>query len=502
MAEVDIGGQNEVEYEYEVIQTEELLFKMRTKLFQFQKEQNEWTEFGPGTLVLILDLVLNKVSLKIKCDKKDFQLSQLIDESMSLATNVGCERSWIWSTYEYKKTMETVLYAVRFQNIENTFKFKEDFTSAQRHNRSSSPKKFPYKFTSNPKLPVKEIKETQPQSGKISIQQDTTEKVNDDDPPENHDEVELSKEPYMNRSTNSNHAAEGDIVEKNVDHMDENTNDVTEEGRDVVKKIDDHCADENTHHVAEEGHDVVEKNEEAIGAARSIELAHWDDATQLMQKDSALAELPYDTYSKIPSDEVIEKTMMALENKNHNVILVHTREEACEAIKNIVPAGSTVHNSHSTSLEEIGIIDYLKSEYHPWDNLHANVIAESHPHKQRELRVLADHAEYYFTSASAITEDGKLMSVDASGTRVAGLGTAENLIFVSGVNKIVKNYEEGMKRIQDYCLPLESARVRVAYASWGVENSIIANSVTICDSNPFAPPGRITVILVKDALGY
>jgi hypothetical protein len=88
---------------------------------------------------------------------------------------------------------------------------------------------------------------------------------------------------------------------------------------------------------------------------------------------------------------------------------------------------------------------------------------------------------------------------DLSGSKVGGVSFgAANVIVVAGSNKIVKDELEAWKRQEEFALPLESARVRIAY---GLPASSISNYEYIRQPSPFNA-NRIQVILVNEALGY
>jgi len=78
------------------------------------------------------------------------------------------------------------------------------------------------------------------------------------------------------------------------------------------------------------------------------------------------------------------------------------------------------------------------------------------------------------------------------GPYVAGAG---RVILVAGTQKIVPNLEEGLHRIEEYAFPLEDARAQAAY---GVHSGV--NKVLII--NREITPGRITVVLVDEVLGF
>jgi len=199
----------------------------------------------------------------------------------------------------------------------------------------------------------------------------------------------------------------------------------------------------------------------------------------------------------------VKKTKAAIESKGHKATVVKDRAEALEAIKKLIPKGSSVLNGGSTTLGEIGFVDYLKGET-PWNNLHTPILAEKDMGKQSELRRKAiTAADYYLSSVSAVTVTGEFIACDLTGTRVGSFThAASNVVLVVGSNKIVQDLEAARARQRDYCLPLESARVRIAYAAMGVKASQINNSLEITSGNPFAPPGRYHVILVNESLGY
>jgi len=96
----------------------------------------------------------------------------------------------------------------------------------------------------------------------------------------------------------------------------------------------------------------------------------------------------------------------------------------------------------------------------------------------------------------AVTEQGQVIVASMTGGQVgpyaSGAGT---VIWVVGAQKIVRDLEEGLRRIREYSYPLEDARAREAYGiASGINKVLIVNREVV--------PGRITVILVKEKLGF
>lgn len=103
----------------------------------------------------------------------------------------------------------------------------------------------------------------------------------------------------------------------------------------------------------------------------------------------------------------------------------------------------------------------------------------------------------FLSSVSAVSQQGDIFAADLTGTRIGGWFAAKHMVVVLGTNKIVADEAEADKRLYDYQLKLESARVRVAY---GVPASAVINKVAIRGSNPFG--SRSTVVIVKKSLGF
>jgi len=192
--------------------------------------------------------------------------------------------------------------------------------------------------------------------------------------------------------------------------------------------------------------------------------------------------------------------LAALKAKGYNVIETSTKADALAALKTIAPNGASVYQGHSTSLEEVGYIDYLKhSNDHV--NLMAAILAEPDMGKQSEMRRKAVLADYFFTSVNAVGSDGTLAAVDLTGTRTSGfIATSKNLVLLVSPNKFVNGgIKECIDRIEKVAVPMESLRAHLAY---GVPASSASNWVFISGDNPFSPVKRIHIIYCAETLGY
>ncbi len=204
------------------------------------------------------------------------------------------------------------------------------------------------------------------------------------------------------------------------------------------------------------------------------------------------------TFNTLASQESINKTTQALEGNGFQVEAVENRAEALERIKALIPKGASIHNGGSTTLQEIGYIDYLKSDTHGWNNLHANILSEANPEKQNKLRHESAFSDYYLGSVHALSETGEMVIASNTGSQLPHLVfTSPNIILVVGTQKITPTLESAIRRLEEYVVPLEDKRAMSAYKS----HTMNTKTLILHKENPMM--GRkVKIILVKEQLGF
>ncbi|KAG0167234.1 single stranded nucleic acid binding protein [Apophysomyces sp. BC1034] len=118
-------------------ENENVLFKMRAKLFRYDKQLKEWKERGTGDVKFLEHKESKKVRLLMRRDKTHkVCANHYVVKEMSLAPNVGSDRSWVWNVTsdvsDGEAKPETL--AIRFANSENANIFKEKFEEVQKQN--------------------------------------------------------------------------------------------------------------------------------------------------------------------------------------------------------------------------------------------------------------------------------------------------------------------------------------------------------------------------------
>ncbi|MBQ3559946.1 MAG: lactate utilization protein [Agathobacter sp.] len=178
--------------------------------------------------------------------------------------------------------------------------------------------------------------------------------------------------------------------------------------------------------------------------------------------------------------------------------------EAKELALSLVPANSKVSFGGSVTLDETGVLAELRAREDI--TLYDRATATT-PEENKQIMHDALSCDYYFMSSNAITIDGELVNIDGNGNRVAALIYGpDNVIILAGMNKIVKNVEEGISRTRNVASPQNCVRLNknTPCAVNGVCGNCLSD--TICDqiviTRASRVPNRIKVILVGEELGF
>lgn len=203
----------------------------------------------------------------------------------------------------------------------------------------------------------------------------------------------------------------------------------------------------------------------------------------------------HEAFTRLASADQLAQTVQALEAHGIRTIVVETGEEARRRVWDLIPDGAEVYNSASHTLESIGLeADILQAtRFQP---VRALLHALDRTTQQSEMRRLIARPDVLVGSVQAITQTGQVLIASATGTQLSAAAFgAGKVLWVVGTHKLVHTLEDGLRRIQDYCYPLEDARARRVY---GQPSAI--NKLLIVQGEHM--PGRITMVLVKQPLGF
>ena len=195
-----------------------------------------------------------------------------------------------------------------------------------------------------------------------------------------------------------------------------------------------------------------------------------------------------------------------LEKRNMEGVFCETKEDALAKALSYIEEGSSVTWGGSMSISEIGLMDAVKNgNYEIIDRSVAKNYDE-----QREIFSKAVLADYYLMSSNAITLDGELINIDGTGNRVACLTYGpKNVIMIVGMNKVVNDVEDGIKRVRNFASPPNTLRLglKTPCSMTGrcgdcYGDACICSQIVVTRRQSAAMRGRIKIILVGESLGY
>ena len=202
-------------------------------------------------------------------------------------------------------------------------------------------------------------------------------------------------------------------------------------------------------------------------------------------------------FNQLATKETVEQVIENLKNRGITAILVETKEQALEKIKELIPEGVSIMTGSSTTLDQIGFTDLLISKNHPWKNLKDEILNESDTQKRNELRKNSVLADYFLGSVHAVTKKGEILVASASGSQIPSYAfSSDNVIWVVSTKKIVNNLDKAFQRVKEHIYPLENQRMKNA----GYEGSIIGKWFIL--EREILPNRKITLIFVNKDLGF
>ena len=152
----------------------------------------------------------------------------------------------------------------------------------------------------------------------------------------------------------------------------------------------------------------------------------------------------------------IRELVKRLGENNIAAVFVENRKDAFETVMSMIPERSVVGFGDSLTLREVGVVDALEEGNYTFLNPWRPGLGVEENVKLKKRALTSD---VFVTGTNALTLDGKIVNVDGHGNRVAAmLFGPDRVIIVVGINKIVENVEEALKKIRDKTAPLNVKR--------------------------------------------
>ncbi len=196
-----------------------------------------------------------------------------------------------------------------------------------------------------------------------------------------------------------------------------------------------------------------------------------------------------------------QKVIQGLKSRNMTGYYAATKEEACKLALELIEEGSSVTMGGAMSAHEIGLVDKLKEGNY-------NFIDRDAYEDKRAAMLMAYDADFFISSANAITEDGVMINIDGNANRVSAIAQGpKKVIFIVGMNKVCDDVDGAMKRARNVAAPINAQRFGLSTPCAKTGSCFNCKSPdTICCQfliTRFSRhEGRIHVILVNDNLGF
>jgi len=209
----------------------------------------------------------------------------------------------------------------------------------------------------------------------------------------------------------------------------------------------------------------------------------------------------------------IEVTLESLKANHFDARFVQTAPEAKKMILEMIPSTASVGVGDSTTLRQIGVLEELTQRgtevINPWTRELTQGRADNPDIRDilLEMATKALSTDVFLASSNALTEDGKIVSIDRGGNRVAGMIFGHRKVILPvGRNKIVKNVDEAIYHIKNVIAPVHAKRKEQKTPC------AVAGKCTDCDSpdricnitvimEKKAPNADVSIILINEDLG-
>ena len=196
-----------------------------------------------------------------------------------------------------------------------------------------------------------------------------------------------------------------------------------------------------------------------------------------------------------------QKVIQGLKSRNMTGYYAATKEEALKTALSLIPEGSSVTMGGAMSAHEIGLVEALKTgNYHFIDR---DAMAD-----KRAAMLAAYDADFFLTSANAMTSDGEMVNIDGNANRVSAIAQGpKKVLVIVGMNKICGDLDGAMKRARNVAAPINAQRfgLNTPCAKTGACMNCKSPDTICCQfliTRFSRHADRIHVILVNDNLGF
>lgn len=201
------------------------------------------------------------------------------------------------------------------------------------------------------------------------------------------------------------------------------------------------------------------------------------------------------------NDLLAETVIKGLRSRNMTGYYAHSKDEALSIALSLIPEKSSVTMGGGMSVHETGLVEALEQGNY-------NFIDRDAMEDKRAAMLMAYDADFFLSSANAITNDGIIVNIDGNSNRVSAIAQGpRKVLFIVGMNKVCDDLDGAMKRARNVAAPINAQRFGLSTPCTKTGACMDCKSPdTICCQfliTRFSRHAdRIHVILVNDNLGF
>jgi len=154
----------------------------------------------------------------------------------------------------------------------------------------------------------------------------------------------------------------------------------------------------------------------------------------------------------------LQRTIANLARNNIKSFVLDSRNDILTFLDSQIPDGVVVGVGDSVTLEVCGVYKYLRDRNLKFLDKYLRSLSSA---QKKELYLQNFNADFFISSANAVSSEGKIYNLDGNGSRVAPIIYGPKKVFlVCGINKIVDSEETAFDRIRLVAAPLDAKRLQ------------------------------------------
>jgi LUD domain len=204
---------------------------------------------------------------------------------------------------------------------------------------------------------------------------------------------------------------------------------------------------------------------------------------------------PTTSFAEPATAAALGRAADALTAHGFTVEILEDAAAARARVRELIPEGASVFTGASETLRLSGIDEDVNASGR-YDAIRPRGLAMDRATQADEMRRMFATPDYALGSVAAVTETGSVVIASGTGSQLPGYaGAAAHAIWIVGAQKVVPDMATALRRLEEHCLPLETARsLRVYGVPSAVNKLLILNAELV--------PGRGTVLLLREPIGF